>query len=508
MLPGNTPLTPLSGPRSPLRSAVLSLVLLGFVFWPRVGWTQDDGNIDILRRMGDAFASVAQKASPGVVGIVARRNVAKAVSPTQESPYGDQVDPFSEEFFEYFFRRSPQDQTPRRDYTQRAQGSGFIISKEGHILTNNHLVGDADEVSVELANGRTVKAKIVGADPESDVAVIQVDAPDLTPVPLGDSDKLRVGEWVLAIGNPMGLSHTVTAGIVSATGRSGLNIATYENFIQTDAAINLGNSGGPLVNLNAQAVGINTAILGPGGGNIGIGFAIPINMARQVADQLIKTGTVERGYLGVVPQDLTEDLAKAFDVDEGKGAVLSQVTEGSAAARAGLQAGDVVLEFRGIPIESASQFRNLVAGGRPGEKVDMVILRKGQRMTITATLDTRPSAEQLQQGQQRRQRPSEEGQEPQQLGLTVRDLTPELAQKFGYEQEEGVIITRVTPGSEAAEKGLRAGYVIREVNRKTVSNVEQFRKAVTQAIDGNQSVLLLITNGQVSQYVVLNGPKE
>ncbi len=507
MLAGKTPSAPLSNSRNPLRAAVLSAVLLIPLLWPLAGSAQDDGNIDILRRMGNAFASVAQKASPGVVGIVARRNVPKTASPTQESPWGDQVDPFSEDFFDYFFRRSPQDQTPRRDYSQRAQGSGFIISKEGHILTNNHLVGEADEVSVELVNGRTVKAKIVGTDPESDVAVIQVEASDLTPVPLGNSENLRVGEWVLAIGNPMGLSHTVTAGIVSATGRSGLNIATYENFIQTDAAINMGNSGGPLINLNGQAVGINTAILGPGGGNIGIGFAIPINMAKQVADQLIKTGSVERGYLGVVPQDLTEDLAAAFDIEEGKGVVLSQVTEGSAAAKAGLQAGDIVLEFRGTAIESASQFRNLVASGQPGEKIDMVVLRSGERTTITATLDTRPSAEQL-QGQRRQERPSEDGQEPQQLGLTVRDLTSELAQRFGYEQDEGVIITRVAPGSEAAEKGLRAGYVIAEVNRKPVNNVEQFRKAVAQAVDQKQRVLLLITNGQVSQYVVLNPGKE
>jgi len=487
--------------------AIASILLLLTFLRPLPGYAQDDGNIDILRRMGNAFASVAKKASPGVVGIVARRNVARSTPSTQETPNQDQLDPFSEDFFDYFFRRGPQDQTPRRDFTQRAQGSGFIISKEGYILTNNHLVGQADEVSVELANGRTVKAKIVGTDPESDVAVIRVEADDLTPVPLGDSDKLQVGEWVLAIGNPMGLSHTVTAGIVSATGRSGLNIATYENFIQTDAAINMGNSGGPLINLNAQAVGINTAILGPGGGNIGIGFAIPINMAKQVADQLIKTGTVERGYLGVVPQDLTEDLAAAFNIEEGKGVVLSQVTEDSAAAKAGLKAGDIVLEFRGTPIESAAQFRNLVASGRPGDTVELVVLRNGERMTISATLDTRPSAEQL-QSRQRRERPPEEEQVPERLGLTVRDMTAEQAQRFGYEQQEGVIITRVAPGSEAAEKGLRAGYVIREVNRKPVSNVEQYRKAVSQAIEENQRILLLITNGQVSQYVVLNPAKE
>jgi serine protease Do len=507
MLAGKTPSTLSFDLRRPLRVAAVTTVFAISFLWPLAVLAQDNGNIDILRRMGNAFASVAQKASPGVVGIVARRNIARSASPTEESPRSDQMDPFSEDFFDYFFRRGPQDQTPRRDYTQRAQGSGFIISKEGYILTNNHLVGEADEVSVELVDGRVVKAKIVGTDPESDVAVIQVEANDLTPVPLGNSENLQVGEWVLAIGNPMGLSHTVTAGIVSATGRSGLNIATYENFIQTDAAVNMGNSGGPLINLNGQAVGINTAILGPGGGNIGIGFAIPINMAREIADQLIKNGRVERGYLGVVPQDLTEDLAAAFDLEAGKGVVLSQVTEGSAADKAGLRVGDIVLEFRDTAIESASQFRNLVASGRPGEKIDMVVLRDGERTTVSATLDTRPSAEQL-EGQQRQQRRPEQETEPQQLGLTVRDLTTELAQRFGYDQEEGVIITRVTPGSEAAEKGLRAGYVIVEVNRKPVNNVEQFRKAIARAIDQDERILLLITNGQVSQYVVLNPAKE
>lgn len=506
MLARNTSHTPPSETYARSRPIVISISLLILLVWPLMAHAQDNGNIDILRRMGNAFASVAQKASPGVVGIVARRSVSRAAAPTQESPWGDQVDPFSEEFFDYFFRRSPRDQTPRRDYSQRAQGSGFIISKEGHILTNNHLVGEADEVQVELVDGRTVKAKLVGTDPESDVAVIQVETNDLTPVPFGDSDKLQVGEWVLAIGNPMGLSHTVTAGIVSATGRSGLNIATYENFIQTDAAINMGNSGGPLVNLNGQAVGINTAILGPGGGNIGIGFAIPINMARQIADQLIKTGSVERGYLGVVPQDLTEEIAAALDLEEGKGVILSQVTEGSAAAKAGLQAGDIVLEFRGTAVESAVQFRNLVASGRANEKIEMMILRDGKRTTISATLDARPSAEQLQGRQQQEEPSQEEG--PQQLGLTVRDLTSELAQRFGYEDEDGVIVTRVAPGSEAAEKGLRAGYIIKEVNRQPVNSVEQYRKAVSDAVSKKRNILLLISNGQVSQYVVLNPSQE
>jgi serine protease Do len=460
---------------------------------------EDQESITVLKRMGDAFASVAEKASPGVVGIVARRKVSRTTPSVDRTPFSEPSDPFSEDFWDYFFRRSPRQQRPQREYTQRAQGSGFIISKDGYILTNNHVVGGADEVQVELREGHTVEAEIVGADPESDVAVIKVNATGLTPVAMGDSEALQVGEWVLAIGSPLGLSHTVTAGIVSATGRSGLNIATYENFIQTDAAINMGNSGGPLINLNGEAVGINTAIVGPTGGNIGIGFAIPINMAKDVANQLMKTGSVERGYLGVYPQDLTPELAEALGIPGATGVVISQVTENSAAAQAGLQRGDVVQEFNGVKIESATQFRNLVARRKPGEEVEVVVLRNGNREMLTVTMGRRPSIEELRGEQPQPQRPAEE---PQRLGLSVQDITPELAERYGLGSQTGVIITRVAPGSEAVEKGLRAGYVIAEVNRRPVHNVSEFRDAVTEALDKGR-VLLLVTDGRVSQYVVL-----
>jgi len=356
---------------------------------------------------------------------------------------------------------------------------------------------------VELSQGRMVKARVIGTDPESDVAVIRIDANNLTPVALGNSDALEVGEWVLAIGNPMGLSHTVTAGIVSATGRNGLNISTYENFIQTDAAINMGNSGGPLVNLDGQAVGINTAIVGSGGGNIGIGFAIPINMAKDVADQLIKTGSVERGYLGVYPQDLTPDLAEALGLKEAKGVVITQITEDSPAAQAGMQRDDIVLEFGGSSVESASQFRDLVAVRKPGETVDMVVLRGGQRETIAVKMGKRPSTEEL-RGQREPQRRSQE--QSQRLGLIVQDLTPELAERYGLQDQAGVVITRVAPGSEAAEKGLRPGYVIREVNRQPVHSVTEF-KDVVAAASAKGRALLLISDGQTSQYVVLKVPQ-
>jgi len=462
---------------------------------PRASQGQENGNIAALKRMGDAFTSVAKRASPAVVGIQSTKKTTRAIP---ETPF----DPSNEDLFEFFRRRAPREEVPGREHTLRAQGSGFIISAEGYIITNNHVVEDADRLTVELVDGRTMDAQVVGVDPESDVAVVKIKADDLQPIALGNSESLQVGEWVLAIGTPLGLSHTVTAGIVSGIGRSGFNVATYENFIQTDAAINMGNSGGPLVNLDGEAVGINTFILAPGGGNVGIGFAIPINIAKDVADQLIKTGGVERGYLGIVPQRLTPELAEAFGLKETQGAVLSQVAEGSAAARAGLKRDDVVLELDGVKIESASQLRNLIAGRKPGESVRIVVVRDGNRETLTAMLDKRPSAQELRGQPREPSRPQDEAQ--QRLGLSVRDLTPEEAERFGFEEQAGVIITKVVPGSEAAEKGLRAGYVIRGVNRQEISSAQQFKEAVSQSLREGRRILLLITDGQVSQYVVLS----
>jgi len=466
---------------------------------------QDSNNLDPLLRLGHVFARVTAEVSPGVVGIRSERRMVRAAP---EKPAPESLPPFSEELFEYFFRpRTPREETPPREYTQRSLGSGFVISEDGFILTNNHVVADADKVMVELVDGRTIEARIVGTDPESDVAVIRIRTEKLTPMVLGDSDTLRVGEWVLAVGNPLGLSHTVTAGIVSAKGRSGFNVATYENFIQTDAAVNMGNSGGPLVNLKGQTVGMNTFILGPAGGNIGIGFAIPINSARDVARQLIQAGAVERGYLGVIPQDLTTELAEAFELTGTKGAVISQITDDSAAARAGLMCGDVVPEFGGVAIDSASQFRNLVASHKPGETIAMVVLRDGTRRTMDVQLDKRPSTEEL-RGRRREpvKRPVEKP--PRRLGLVVQDLTAETAERVGLKDQTGVVIMSVTPGSEAAEKGLREGYIIKEINRRSVQTEQQFKETVAQALQEGRRLLLLLTDGRVSQYVVLHPAQE
>ena len=477
-----------------LMIACVGLIVLSAVAFPV--HAQDPQSLATLRSMGDAFAQVAEKTSPAVVSIKVEKTVARGRMPGDGGPFDAPSDPFGENFFDFFRRRMPQRGTPQREFKQRGQGSGFIFSDEGYILTNNHVVGQADKVDVELLDGRTFRAEIVGTDPESDVAVIKIDADDLEPIELGDSKALEVGEWVLAIGNPLGLSHTVTAGIVSAKGRNNLNITSYEDFIQTDAAINMGNSGGPLVNLAGQAVGINTAIVGPGGGNIGIGFAIPIHMAKNIADQLMDTGSIERGYLGVLPQDITPEMAEVFGLDEAKGVAIPQVTEGAAADKGGMESGDVVIEFDGEPVESARQFRNLVASRKPGRPLNIVVLRDGKRETLTVRLDKRPSRDELRQ----QQRPA--GDETARLGLTVQNLTPDLADQLGYKNRTGVVITQVVPGSEAAQKGLEQGDLILEVNRNEVQNTQQFRKAVSDASDEGR-VLLLVTDGEITRYVLL-----
>jgi serine protease Do len=441
--------------------------------------------------MGDAFAMVADEASPAVVGIRAEWTIEQPVA---------QMPGLPQDFFEFFFRRRmpQQQQPPQQQRRRRAQGSGFIISDDGYILTNSHVVHEAESVRVDLRNGETVDAEVIGTDPESDVAVIRVNSGNLPTLKLADSDALKVGEWVLAIGNPLGLSHTVTAGIVSAKGRSGLRIASYENFIQTDAAINMGNSGGPLIDLQGRAVGMNTAIVGPGGGNIGIGFAIPMNMAKDISDQLIETGSVERGYLGVVPQEVTPEMAEAFGMDEPHGVAIPQVTEDSAADKAGLRRNDVIVEFDGKPVKSETQFRNRVAETKPGEKAEVVVLRNGRRRTLTVTLARRPSVEEM-RGQQQREQPSGGARR---LGLAVQNLTSDLAEQFGYKDVSGVIVARVAAGSEAAEKGIRPGYLIEQVNQQEVANVEQFEQAVKKSRDKGR-VLLLVSTPQTSQYVTL-----
>jgi len=444
---------------------------------------EDNQSIAALRQMGKAFASIAEKASPAVVGIKSERVVIQRYGGSEDWFF----DPFSDDFFDMFRRRGQQQRTPRerKDY-QTAQGSGFIISPDGYILTNNHLVGDAEKVWVELLDGRKLEAKIIGKDPDSDVAVVKIDADNLRYIEMADSDKLEVGEWVLAIGNPLGLSHTVTAGIVSAKHRGGFELAKFENFIQTDAAINFGNSGGPLIDLDGKAVGMNAAIVGASG-NIGIGFAIPINMAKHIYEQLRKGGKIERGFLGVMPQDMDGDIAKAFGLEGTKGVLIPHVDANSAAEKAGIQRNDVVLEINGDPVESANDLRNRIAMLKPNAKVDMVIWRKGKRIKVTATLSKR-DAEENGEGPTTA---AGEGETLGAIGLGVRNLTEDLAQRYGYEAEQGVIISSVAPGSQAARKGLEPGMLILEVNQVPVKNTREFNAAMNRARDKGTAVLLI-----------------
>ena len=482
------------------RYIVISTLLIMLFIGPLSVFAQDPGSIATLRQMGKAFASIAEKTSPAVVGLKAERTVTQEYPSMRQWPFGE---PFSDPF-EFFFRRSPRQreqrapQQPRRE-SRTAQGSGFIISPDGYILTNNHMVEESEKIEVELTDGRKFTARIIGTDPDSDVAVVKVDGENLPYLEMADSDALEVGEWVLAIGNPLGLSHTVTAGIVSAKGRSGFGLAYFENFIQTDAAINFGNSGGPLINLDAKVVGINTAIVGSGG-NIGIGFAIPINMAKNIYDQLLKSGTVSRGYIGIKYGELETEIASGLGLKEDtKGIYVIEVMEDSPAEKAGIKRYDVIVEFEGKPVEESNEFRNRVAMLNPGTKVEMVVLRNKRRRKITLNLATLPSVAELTGAL-----PQETQKE---LGFSVEDLTDELAEQYGYKNLSGVIVTSVDDNSQAAEKGIARGALIMEVNQQKVRNTTEFNEAIKDA-KKEGTALLFVKRGRYTYFVPLKLSEE
>ena len=459
------------------RLLVISTLLLLFST-PLSALAADPDSIAALRQMGKAFSSIAEKASPAVVGLKAEKIVSQDSQTYQDSPFGD-------DFYKYFFGpRSPRQRPPQRrpQQPQIALGSGFIISSDGYILTNNHMVEDAEKVTVELADGRKFTAEITGTDPDSDIAVIKIDADDLPYLELADSDTLEVGEWVLAIGNPLGFSHTVTAGIVSAKGRS-VGLADIENFIQTDAAINRGNSGGPLLNLESKVVGMNTAIYGATG-NIGIGFAIPVNMAKHAYKQIREGGAVERGFLGISFRDITPELATGLDLDKDtKGAVIQEVIEGSAAEKAGLKRYDVVVEFESQTVEKSNQFLNRVAMLSPDTKVEVVVLRDGKRKTFTVKLGKRPPLDEI-----RGDLPADTIKE---LGFSVINMTEELAKQLGYEGDSGVVVRAVEAGSQAEQAGIVPGVLIKEVNRQPVRNTKEFNEEIKKAQKKGSALLLI-----------------
>ena len=409
------------------------------------------GGVESLRESSRAFASVAQQVSPSVVFIQTERAVQAQQSPFS-SPFGDD---FFDRFFGQPFPGTPRQQPPSQ---RRAvgQGSGFVFSVDdglindtAYILTNNHVVEGADTITVTFNDGREFDAEITGTDPQSDVAVIEITGDDVPSLVLGDSDDLEVGEWVVAIGNPFGLSHSLTVGVVSALGRTSLGLSDYEDFIQTDAAINPGNSGGPLVNLDGQVIGINTAIASRSGGYMGIGFAIPSNLARGIADQLMSSGAVTRGYLGIIIQDLTADLAESFDLNTTQGILVAQVSPGSPAEEAGLEQGDVIVAYQGQDVTNVGAFRNQVSLTQPGTEARLTVVRGRDRLNLNVTLGSLEGAEVAVQ---------DALESTEEIGLTVQTLTPELARQFDMEAGQGVVVTQVVPGSVAQAAGIAGRY--------------------------------------------------
>lgn len=466
----------------------IAMIILGM---PDVTHAQDKA-LENLKETGKAFASVAKNASPAVVFI----RVEKTVSQGQFFRYRS---PFEDEFFKRFFGEPGPGfpQFPQQQKRQvQSQGSGFIITQDGYILTNNHVVGDADRVTVKLLDGREFTAKTVGTDPPTDVAVIKIDAESLPVLSLGDSDRIEVGEWVLALGNPFGLSHTLTAGIVSAKGRSSVGITDYEDFIQTDAAINPGNSGGPLIDLLGKVVGINTAIYSRnGGGYMGIGFAIPVNMAKNIYTQLIEHGNVTRGYLGVTIQDLTAELAKSFGLNDTKGVLVSQVMPDTPAEKAGMKQGDVIVSLDGKPVDTSASLRNEVAMTVPGTAIKVGVIRDGKKMTLNVKVE-KMSEDML---------TSSRSEDLSNLGMSVATLNNDLAKQYGFENESGVVVTGVDQGSLAARTGIRPGMLIKEIDRKPVKNVKEFEDALKKG--GKKPVLLFIKDNRGSHFVAIDPGK-
>ncbi|MBI2779167.1 MAG: DegQ family serine endoprotease [Gammaproteobacteria bacterium] len=418
------------------------------------------------------LAPMIEKSAPAVVNISTRGRVRVEDNPLLQDP-----------FFRRFFGAPDM---PRERPTQ-SLGSGVVVdAAKGYVLTNNHVVDKADEITVTLRDGRSLSAKLIGADPEADVAVIQIPAQGLTALPLADSSRLRVGDFVVAIGNPFGLGQTVTSGIVSALGRTGLGIEGYENFIQTDASINPGNSGGALVNLRGELVGVNTAILAPGGGNVGIGFAIPSNMAHDIMRQLVTYGEVKRGQLGIMMQDLTPDLAKAFNIKEQSGAVVAKVLKGSPADKAGLASGDIITTVNGNPVRGAAELRNAIGLLRVGEKVALVVLRDGKPHTINVLI-AQTSQAKVDMGRV----------QPHLAGATLGTIE-EGSPLYG--RIEGMVVLDVESGSRAWRAGLRKDDIIQSINRLPVRTIDELKRAIKAS---ERRLLLNVRRGRSGLFIVI-----
>jgi len=438
-------------------------------------WTEQAPAIRQITAPAPDWVDLVKALKPAVVNISTRRteNTGDVLGmPDEDTPFGD------------FFRQFRGLQGPR---VVHGVGSGFIISPDGIIATNNHVVDGASEIKVKMSDGREFTAKVLGRDSKTDLALVKITAQGLPVIPLGDSAQLQVGEPVMAIGNPFGLEQTVTTGIVSATGRV-IGEGPYDDFIQTDAAINPGNSGGPLINARGQAIGINTAIFSRSGGSVGVGFAIPMNLAKSVITQLASTGHVERGWLGVTIQRLTPELAKGFNMPDAEGALVSDVSSGSPAAAAGLRSGDVIVEYNGRKVVHSDDLPRAVAETPIGQDVPIAVVRDGHRMTLHARVArlAEPAAKGTAMAGD-----ADKGS----LGLSVQTVTPDMAKELGLNQAHGVVIRDVRDDSPAASAGLRAGDVIVAVDRRPVSNVSEMKRALQEHRSGAPTLFLVYRDG-------------
>lgn len=439
-----------------------------------------------LQQLSKGFTQVAKQATPAVVFI--RCEVS---NPEQEEQnpygYGSPYDPFGDDFLNRFFG-GPSRSPGGRPMPQISQGSGFFISSDGYIATNNHVVKGADKITIVFNDNKELDATLIGTDPQTDLAVLKVEGKDFPFLNFANSDNIDVGEWAIAIGSPFQLEATVTVGVVSAKGRQNLKITDLEDFLQTDAAINPGNSGGPLLNLNSEVIGVNTAIVSRSGGYMGIGFAIPSNMAKAIANQIIDKGSVTRGFIGVSLQPVDKDIADAFGLEKAEGALVSEVVKDSPADKGGIKQGDIIVKFNGNPVKSVGNFRNEVSLMAPGSKVKIEVNRKGQLVSLNITLGNASDKAATSSTAQ------------QKLGLEVESLNPQMARQLGLNpQDTGVVITRVRPGSPAAMAGLRPGFLIQAINHKRVENITDFNDGITDLGNKNR-VLLLIKQSNITRY--------
>jgi serine protease Do len=438
----------------------------------------------LLEQTSQAFTQIADKAMPATVFI--KTEIAQPMGGQEmQNPFEMFGDDFFRRFFggQQFFNNFQSQQLQ----PQLASGSGFLVTQDGYVVTNNHVIKDASKITVTLNDGREYPATVKGADPRTDLALLKIDEKNLPFLSFGDSDNLKIGEWVVAIGNPFGIGATLTAGIVSAKGRQDLGIASYEDFIQTDAAINPGNSGGPLFNLQGEVIGVNTAIFTRSGGYMGIGLSIPSRMAQNVIDQILETGIVNRAYLGIILQPVDKDLASALELENQEGVLISDVVKGSPAAKAGLQQGDIILQTNDKTVKTVTKLRNDIALMNPGSEIKLQILRNNKKMILTACLGSMDgevlSAELIQK-----------------LGIDIENLTAETASRLGFNGiPDGIAITRVKPGSPAAQAGLRPGFLITGVavamnNQKPVKNTAEFEEALKDL--GDKKHLILIVRQQ------------